>query len=60
MIMTCENAEAVFIRGAKPPTKIYIPSTLNIQLNLALLLSLVGSAHWDFLCSDCSNLELMR
>ena len=43
MIMTCENAEAVFIRGAKPPTKIYIPSTINIQLNLALLLSLVGS-----------------
>ena len=43
MIMTCENAEAVFIRGAKPPTKIYIPSTINIQLNLALFLSLVGS-----------------
>ena len=42
MIMTCENAEVVFIRGAKPPTKLYIPSTINIQMNLTLLLSLVG------------------
>ena len=43
MIMTCENAEVVvFIRGAKPPTKLYIPSTINIQMNLALLLSLIG------------------
>ena len=43
MIMTCENAEVVvFIRGAKPPKKLYIPSTINIQMNLALLLSLIG------------------
>jgi hypothetical protein len=51
MIMTCENAEAVFIRGAKPPTKIYIPSTINIQMNLALLLSLVGLGcqYWEII-----------
>ena len=42
MIMTCENAEVVFIRELKPPTKLYIRNTINIQMNLALLLSLIG------------------
>ena len=37
MIMACENAEVVFIREAKSPTKLYIPSTISINMNLACI-----------------------